>query len=268
MGIDEPLRLLHLVPRREVRLETAEDGIVGRVSEAEPFVIDRGFPVGFARELIFAEATRLRRAKGPVYFEGKKPMHHLLEKGMLNEVGGKGVAKPIIQVPAVRLDEIDIGDDQPIEVPVVDTPDDCVLLLAGEIRVAQTEMVGAEGGAVKTETTPVIPLTLGWVEEAAHPSLATVEKAHELTIIDGREELGPAILSRPELAGITSEGDVIKGPRGAETGAVPADKPLQPATAAVAVVVKAAAGSAGLGVVGLAQVVGKDHVSIPQGQHS
>jgi len=106
---------------------------------------------------------------------------------MLDEVGGKGVAKAIIQVPAVRLDEIDIGDDQPIEVPVVDAPDDRLLLLAGKVRVAQAEVVGAEGGAVKTETTPVIPLALGRVEKAAHPSLATVEEAHELTVIDGRE---------------------------------------------------------------------------------
>lgn len=44
---------------------------------------------------------------------------------------------------------------------------------------------------------------------------------------------------------------------------MPAESPLQPAAAAVTVVVEAAAGGAGLLVVGLAQVVGKDHVSIP-----
>jgi hypothetical protein len=48
-------------------------------------------------------------------------------------------------------------------------------------------MVGAEGAAVKAKTAPVIPVALGWVEEAAHPCLAAVEEAHELTVIDGRE---------------------------------------------------------------------------------
>jgi hypothetical protein len=106
---------------------------------------------------------------------------------MLDEARGKGVAEPVIQMLAVRLDEIDVGDDQPIEVPVVYAPDDRLLLVAGEIRVAQTEMVGAERAAVKAETTPVNPLALGWVKKAAHSCLAAVEKAYELTVIDGRE---------------------------------------------------------------------------------
>jgi hypothetical protein len=90
-------------------------------------------------------------------------------------------------MPAVSLDKIYIGDDQPIEVPVVDAPDYRLLFLAGEIRVAQTEMIGAQGGTVKTEMTPVIPLALGWMEEAAYPGLTVVEEAHELTIVNGRE---------------------------------------------------------------------------------
>ena len=261
VGIDKALGLSDLAPRPEFGSKTAEDGIVRRASKPEAFVVDVRFPVGLAGEPILAEASHFGRTEGPIQLERKKTLHRVLKRGMLNKMGREGAAKSIIQVPAVCLDEIDIGNDQPVKIPVVDTPDDRLLLLGREIRVTQAEVAGAEGRTVKAETTPVVPLVLRRVEETADSALATVEKADELAVVDYWKQLGPAILPRSVLASITPTGGGVDRARGAETRAVLAEKTLQPRATAVAVVVETAAGGAGFLVVRLAQVVGEDHVS-------
>jgi hypothetical protein len=87
-------------------------------------------------------------------------------------------------VTQIFLDQIDIGDDQTIEIPVVQEIDHYSLFGCTEKVVAGAEVAVAEFPAIKGNTPHIDPAVLGGMEQASHETPAGIEKSRVFTAID------------------------------------------------------------------------------------
>jgi hypothetical protein len=87
------------------------------------------------------------------------------------------------------LDQVDVGDDQPVEVPIFEGRQDGPLFRPGQMGVAGAKMTGADFLSVKTIIPQVPSLVHRRMEQAPYSFLLPIQEAQEFAVVDLLQEL-------------------------------------------------------------------------------
>ncbi len=93
--------------------------VEGGVGAVEFLIIYIVYHVLRSVEVVFSESMYLRRAKGPVYFQGEEFVSETFEGSFLEQGGGWHFSDTVTDQTEVRFDQVDIGNDEAVEVPIV-----------------------------------------------------------------------------------------------------------------------------------------------------
>jgi hypothetical protein len=92
-------------------------------------------------------------------------------------------------VEEIGLDEVDVGDTQAVEVPVIQEADNHPFFSCGKLLMTGAEVLAAERIPIKGDPAQVHTIVKLGVKETPDPFFLFIDKSEELTVIDGFIEL-------------------------------------------------------------------------------
>ncbi len=138
--------------------------------------------------------------KGQSTLKAKKRRAIARAGPLRNISGSRRLAEALADVAEIVLDQIDVGDAQTVEIPVIQKFDEYRLLRPAEEMVAGTEVAVAEFPAVEGNVPHVDSAVLGGMEEASDAPLRMIEETGVFAAVDDVEAPG-LILRGPDRPG-------------------------------------------------------------------
>ncbi len=199
-----------------------------------------------------AETVDLRRTEGPVELEGKEPAGNREDRPPPEHLRGRRLTEALGDETEIVLDQVDVGDAQTVEIPVIQKLDERRLLHPTEKMIAGTKVSIAELPAVERDAPHIDTAVLDGMKETSHTPLRGIEETHIFAAVDHVEAPG-LILLGPDRPG---EGRQVFSPPhvAAEPLRTPPQTIPECLRGTVDVVIDTAARPAGLAGVRLAEV--------------
>ena len=203
-------------------------------------------------EAVLSEPVCGLGPKGPGELEFEEPAGLIPQRRLPESDRRRHLACRLAHEAEELLYEVDVGDADAVEVPVVEDLEKGELFGPGNVAVARAEMAVAEFAPVEGGVPHVAPAVLHGVQEAADPPLPLVEKADVLAAVNDRVALRAVLEAFHGLGEARQVFGTADG--GSEEPRAPSQPFRQGLAARVDVVVEPAAGAAGFRAVRLAEM--------------